>query len=65
MIITLTCTGSDPVRDLAFRCKDKRFVEKYGDELLRVDGKHIYPVLAGMADWVNNELHEQFLIEVD
>ena len=65
MIVTLTCTSSDSVHDLAFRCKDKRFIEKYMDEFIRVDGKHIYPVLTGMADWVNNELHEQFLIEVN
>ena len=44
--------------------KDTRFREAYG-EFVKCKPNEIYSTLASMADWCNNELHEEFLIEMD
>ena len=65
MVVTMMkdMIGSTPDA-VIITAKDNRFREAYG-EFAKCKPNEIYPTLASMADWCNNELHEEFLIEMD
>lgn len=46
------------------KCKDKRFVEKYGDAV-HIPSRCLYRVMSKMSDYVNNELKEECLFEME
>lgn len=46
-------------------CKRKQFREKYKIDTIPVLPQSIYKTLSSMASWANNELNEEFLIEMD
>lgn len=44
--------------------KDRRFLKEYGGSIKAPNGR-VYRVMAALASWVNNELGEECLFEVD
>lgn len=45
-------------------CKDERFEREWG-RILKIPASSVYKDLAQVAKWVNNELGEECLFEVD
>ena len=62
MIITIY-EGYDK-RYILLGCKDERFQQRYGRNW-KIDADETYVELARVASWVNNELGEECLFDID
>lgn len=49
---------------IVLNSKDRRFRQKY-DVDYKVDALSVYKELASIASWVNNDLNEECLFEMD
>lgn len=45
-------------------CTRHEFYKRYGNKYI-LDNRHVYKELAKISSWVNNELGEECLFEVD
>ena len=63
MVITIR-NGGGAGHWLYLDCKDKRFVERYGGRVF-AEGRNFYLASVEISKWVNNELKEECLFEID
>jgi Txe/YoeB family toxin of Txe-Axe toxin-antitoxin module len=62
--MTVTIYEGYDKTEVLMGCKDERFKRRYG-HTHRIESNNLYKELTEVAEWVNNDLGEEFLMEMD